>query len=80
MHNYQPLTVFGVSGGKQLLPLVLGGEKGLERMEGTHPVWKELFDVYEGTAACVLNVVIPGQCNNTHSGRRWRTGGQAEAV
>jgi hypothetical protein len=51
MHNYQQLTVFGVSGGKPLLPLVLGGEKGLERMEGTHPVWKELFEVYEGTAA-----------------------------
>jgi hypothetical protein len=51
MHIYQPLTVFGVSDGKPLLPLVLGGEKGLERMEGTHPVWKELFDVYEGTAA-----------------------------
>ena len=51
MHNYQQLNVFGVSGGKPLLPLVLGGEKGLERMEGTHPVWKELFDVYEGTAA-----------------------------
>ena len=32
------------------MPLVLGGDKGLARMEGTHPVWKELFDVYEGTA------------------------------
>jgi hypothetical protein len=51
MHNYQQLTVFGVSGGKPLLPLVLDREKGLESMEGTHPVWKELFDVYEGTAA-----------------------------
>jgi hypothetical protein len=29
MHIYQPLTVFGVSGGKPLLPLILGGEKGL---------------------------------------------------
>jgi hypothetical protein len=51
MHNYQQLTVFGVSGGKPLLALVLGRKKGLERMEGTHPVWKELFDVYEGTTA-----------------------------
>jgi hypothetical protein len=42
MHNYQPLAVFGESGGEPLL---------LERMKGTHPVWKELFDVYEGTAA-----------------------------
>ena len=83
IQNFKPLTVFGVSGGKPLLPLVLGGDKGLERMEGTHPVWKELFDVYEGTASrdvfnaaarppttCVLNVVIPGHCNNTLSGRR----------
>jgi hypothetical protein len=51
MHNYRPLTVFGVSGGKPLLPLILGGEKGLERIQGTHPAWNELFDVYEGTTA-----------------------------
>jgi hypothetical protein len=51
MHNYQPLTIIGVSGGKQLFPLVLGGGVGLERTEDTHPVWKELFDVYEGTAS-----------------------------
>ena len=36
--NSQPLTVFGVSGGAPLLP-------------GDHPAWKELYEVYEGTAA-----------------------------
>jgi hypothetical protein len=56
MHNYQPLTIFCVSGGKPLFLLVLGWGEGLERMEDTHPVWKELFDVYdsEGTAAAGL--------------------------
>ena len=39
------------AGWKAALAASFGREKGLERMEGTHPVWKELFDVYEGTAA-----------------------------
>ena len=63
---YEQLTVFGVSEGKPIMALVMGGTDGRTHLEGTHPALKELWEVYSGTAsrgvlsACVLNVVTPG--------------------
>ena len=48
--NDKPLTVFWRVRRKAALAAGFGRDKGQARMEGTHPVWKELFDVYEGTA------------------------------
>jgi len=66
--TYEQLTVFGVSDGKPIMALVMGGTDGRMLLKGTHPALKQLFDVYSGTAshgvqvlsACVLNVVTPG--------------------
>ena len=64
--TYEQLTVFVVSDGKPIMARVMGGADGREHLDGTHPAFKELWQVYSGTAshgvlsACVLNVVTSG--------------------